>query len=54
MAHEFRYGYGYLNGELMGGGNRLSDVNDELDFIKATTFMVGVLVWIFKRRFYNT
>jgi RHS repeat-associated protein len=30
MAHEFRHGYGYLNGELIEGGNGLYDMTDEV------------------------
>jgi hypothetical protein len=30
MAHEFRHGYGYLNGEMVGGGNGLYDQMDEV------------------------
>jgi len=34
MAHEFRHGYSYLNGELMPGG-MLTDITDEVNAYKA-------------------
>jgi RHS repeat-associated protein len=30
MSHELRHGYGYLNGEMIAGGNGLYDITDEL------------------------
>jgi hypothetical protein len=39
MAHEFRHGYGYLNGELTAGGNGLYDITDEVVANKAGFLM---------------